>query len=256
LIAIDKLATGRIYLLWGIDIGYADDSLTDAIDEVPLYRASATGNIGPYNSFNIGFSFSETSPISGRYSVTIDLYAQGILEGSIAHNLPQYQGLEVYCHYDTTNKKIICDNVGPFISTNYRYFISGKAFFSSATAPSLSTFGDVKITPVIYDSAGNMKNVKLYSPLVSGETVYVKESKEFLDTNGYHNVDTFKIGNAQVVSFVDDGSLSSTGKAMKSFLTGTNSTVGVIPDLGESQQLLFLMKTTSSDISVLGEASK
>ena len=36
---------------------------------------------------------------------------------------------------------------------------------------------------------------------------------------------------------------------MSGFLTGTNSSVGIIPDLGVSQQLLFLLKTTTSDTS-------
>lgn len=47
------------------------------------------------------------------------------------------------------------------------------------------------------------------------------------------------------MSFKDNGALTSTGDAIKEFLTGTNSSVGVIPDLGESQQLIFLMKVGS-----------
>lgn len=50
---------------------------------------------------------------------------------------------------------------------------------------------------------------------------------------------------AQVVSFEDDGTLSSTANAMKGFMQGSNSTVGVVPDLGVSQQLLFLLKANS-----------
>jgi hypothetical protein len=36
---------------------------------------------------------------------------------------------------------------------------------------------------------------------------------------------------------------------MKGFLTGTNSTVGIVPDLGTSQQLLFLLNTPIASIS-------
>ena len=36
---------------------------------------------------------------------------------------------------------------------------------------------------------------------------------------------------------------------MPLFLQGTNSTVGIVPDLGTSQQLLFLMKTLTGSIS-------
>jgi hypothetical protein len=32
---------------------------------------------------------------------------------------------------------------------------------------------------------------------------------------------------------------------MSGFLTGTNSTIGIVPDLGVSQQLLLLMKVNS-----------
>jgi len=47
------------------------------------------------------------------------------------------------------------------------------------------------------------------------------------------------------VSYYDDGTLSSTANAMNGFLRGTNSTVGIVPDLGVSQQLLLLMKVGS-----------
>jgi len=71
------------------------------------------------------------------------LGATGFLEGSVAHNLPAYTGLKVYCDYDTTSKYLLCYNVGPFINTNYRYFISGKAFYNSASGSSVSGFGNV-----------------------------------------------------------------------------------------------------------------
>lgn len=70
-----------------------------------------------------------------------------------------------------------------------------------------------------------------------------------LDTAGYHNTGSYKIGNAQVVSYYDDKTLSSTANAVEGFLQGTNSSVGIIPDLGVSQQLLFLLKTSTADIS-------
>ena len=69
--------------------------------------------------------------------------ATGFLEGSIAHNLPAYSNMKVYCRFDTTSKKIICDNVGPFINIGYRYFISGKAYYSSGAGGSVSGFGNV-----------------------------------------------------------------------------------------------------------------
>ena len=76
-----------------------------------------------------------------------------------------------------------------------------------------------------------------------------------MDTAGYHSTSNFKIGNAQVVSYYDDQTLSSTANAMQGFLQGTNSSVGIIPDLGVSQQLLFLLRTTTNDMSAGGNAA-
>lgn len=109
-----------------------------------FYRATGS-SIGPFNSFNAGWSFDETSPIEGRYQVKMHLGADGFLEGSVAHNLPAYSDKKVYCHYESP--KLVCDNVGPFINTDYRYFISGKAYFSTS-ASTVPLFGDVEILPV------------------------------------------------------------------------------------------------------------
>jgi hypothetical protein len=76
-----------------------------------------------------------------------------------------------------------------------------------------------------------------------------------LDVSGYHNINSLSIGNAQVVSYNDDLSLSSTANAVQGFLTGTNSSVGIVPDLGTSQQLLFLLNTPTGSISSGGIAS-
>lgn len=43
----------------------------------------------------------------------------------------------------------------------------------------------------------------------------------------------------------DDGTLSSTANAMKLLTQGTNNTMGIVPDLGVPQQLLFLMKVNT-----------
>ena len=88
--------------------------------------------------------------------------------------------------------------------------------------------------------------------MAPGDTITVQTSEEYLDTSGYHSDSSYKIGIAQVVSFKDDGTLSSTANAMKDFMTGTNSTIGVVPDLGVSQQLLLLMKVNSISSSGSG----
>jgi hypothetical protein len=81
-------------------------------------------------------------------------------------------------------------------------------------------------------------------------------SKEFLDLSsspgGFHYRNAFQFGNAKVVSARDDGTLSSTANAMLDVLSGTNTTIGVAPDLGVSQQLLFIMKVANADIGTSG----
>lgn len=44
--------------------------------------------------------------------------------------------------------------MGPFINTNYRYFISGKVYYASGAGTSVVGFGNVQIIPIIYNSAG------------------------------------------------------------------------------------------------------
>lgn len=162
--------------------------------------------------------------------------------------MPAYTGTTVHCSYDTTNLWIQCKNVGAFINTNYRYFVSGKAYFNSGTANSLPNFAKVAITPIVYSTTGTqILSPKLYIDL-TGQATNVEVSQEFLDTSGYHSTGSRSIGNAQVVSYYDDQTLSSTANAIQGFLQGTNSTVGVVPDLGVSQQLLFLLNTPTGNI--------
>ena len=145
--------------------------------------------------------------------------------------------------------------MGAFININFRYFISGKAYFNSATPATLTTFGDVSIVPKVLDSNGAELPVSLYLNLAPGTSINVKTSRSYLDLDGtkaYHNTNSFKIGNAQVVSMKDDKTLSSTAHAMQEFFTGTNNTIGVVPDLGSAQQLVFLIQTMNSDLDAGG----
>ena len=133
--------------------------------------ALSSPNILPYNSFNLGFQFTSPSPITGQYIVYMYIGAAGVVEGSIAHNLPAYNSTGVYCYYDTSNVWIACQNVGAFINTNYRYFISGKAYFSSTTTSPLTNFGQVTITPVAYSSSGTaIAGTVLYNTLAGVST--------------------------------------------------------------------------------------
>ena len=100
-----------------------------------------------------------------------------------------------------------------------RYFISGKTFFSASGATTINTFGDISITPVVYDSTNALLSVSLYTALApGGPAINIKVGRSYLDQDDsqqLHNPDHFRIGNAQVVSMKDDKTLSSTANAMK-----------------------------------------
>lgn len=85
----------------------------------------------------------------------------------------------------------------------------------------------------------------LYAPFSAGDSIDLRDSAEYLDTSGFHSESGKKIGVAQIVSHYDDGTLSSTANAVDDFINGVNSTIGIVPDLGVSQQLLFLMRVGS-----------
>lgn len=59
---ITNLGNDRIYLLWGIQSSFVE--ATNVPEGMALYTAeSNTPSVIPYNSFNVGFSFTSTSPI-------------------------------------------------------------------------------------------------------------------------------------------------------------------------------------------------
>jgi hypothetical protein len=243
-ITISSPGPSRVQLFWGIQKNYTDSYVSNIV--FGLYMATTVGYVGPLNSFNNGFMISDTPPINAIFSVRMTLGAQGVLEGSIVHNLPAATGKSVFCAYATPY--LTCKNVGAFININYRYFISGKAYFASSTTNPLSAFGDVSILSVVQDSNGNiLSNVKLFTDMTTGENIAVTPSTEFLDTGGWQSTSN-KVGYTRIVSYADDLTLSSTANAIYGFFNGGNATVGIVPDLGGSQQLLFLLNVPQANM--------
>lgn len=242
-ITISSPGVSRVQLLWGIQKDYTDTPVSGIV--FGIYKAASVGYVGPLNSFNNGFMLSDTPPINAVFSVRMTLGALGVLEGSIVHNLPAATGQTVFCSY--SGIYLTCKNVGAFINTNYRYFISGKAYFSSSTSNPLSAFGDVSIMSVVTDNNGNSLNVNLFTSMVTGENIVVTPSSEYLDTGGWHST-SYKVGYTRIVSYADDLTLSSTANAVAGFFSGTNATVGIVPDLAGSQQLLFLLNVPQSSM--------
>lgn len=74
-IAINTVSP-RILLFWGIESTFTDSNITTAL---PLFSAaSASPSILVYNSFNAGFSFTQTSPITGQYIVSMYIGATAV----------------------------------------------------------------------------------------------------------------------------------------------------------------------------------
>lgn len=68
-----------------------------------------------------------------------------------------------------------------------------------------------------------------------------------MDTGGWHST-SHAIGYSRIVSYSDDLTLSSTANAISGFFTGNKSTVGIVPNLQGSQQLLFLLRVPVSSM--------
>lgn len=77
-IAINDLGASRLYLLWGISSDTMSSNAELSGLNLGLYKATGS-NMGPFNSFNAGFSFTNASPINGRYRVKMFLGASGFL---------------------------------------------------------------------------------------------------------------------------------------------------------------------------------
>ena len=96
-IPLIDLGIDHMYLLWGMSAGYSDVNITGV--NIGIYAAESISPLnGPMNSFNIGFKIQDTSPIDAVFNVRIQLFAQGLLQGSIVHNFPGSSN-STYCSY-------------------------------------------------------------------------------------------------------------------------------------------------------------
>lgn len=66
---------------------------------------------------------------------------------------------------------------------------------------------------------------------MGGSSISLFANTEYLDLNGWHDPAQFGLGTTQIVSAVDDGTLSATPNAINSFLLGNDASVGIFPDL-------------------------
>lgn len=78
-ITINSPGANRVQLLWGIQKGYTDATgyVTDVV--FGIYKAAASSLVGPLNSFNNGFTISDTPPINSVFTVQMNIGALGVL---------------------------------------------------------------------------------------------------------------------------------------------------------------------------------
>jgi hypothetical protein len=239
----------RFKMLWGIDSTYSDANSI----WLGIYSAAAGGRLGPANSLNIGFQVASPSPLSTQFTVALKTLAAGVLEGSIVTNLPAVSGKSVICLFNVASTEIRCSNVGPLIRTSYRYFIAFKAYYAANAGPTLADFGRVRVDSVVTGTSGLLTGIKLYAEL-AGDTMNVRQNAEYLDTTGWHNKASYKLGDVQVITAADDASLTSTGTAANNMMTGSNVTAGIDPSQA-NQNLLFLLKVASAQYDSAGVSS-
>lgn len=67
--------------------------------------------------------------------------------------------------------------MGAFINTGYRYFISGKAYFSASTPNTLPNFGAVAINPIVYSNSGTQILTPVLYTSLGGQSINVVDSQ-------------------------------------------------------------------------------
>lgn len=134
---------------------------------------------------------------------------------------------------------IQCSPVDAFTSITLRYFIKFKAYFASSD--NIANFGSISIA--IYNS-----NNMLFNDLTQSLAITKIAWSDYHDYSGFHS-NSYKIKETQVLGVADSGLANSTSTFMNSLFTSNSSFVGIDPEAG-SQQLIFLLKTLPSQMSL------
>ena len=236
--------TLHLKFLWGLEQTIAGYS--HLVPYNKIFKQSSAGITGPLNSLYIGFTVQQPCPISSVLKIRVQIGATGILEGSIVTNLPQFSSSSTLsssqsndCYYDSVLKEVVCMNVGAFLDTTIEYFVAVKAFYDSTTGATVTNYGQVTVESII----NGVRSESIYN-LLAGTTVNVYQNTEFMDTAGWHSRTAFGFGSTQIVTAAEDTTqfLKATPLAITGFLSSGASAVGVVPQDGTVQQLLYFIK--------------
>ncbi|KAL4473220.1 hypothetical protein ABPG72_015601 [Tetrahymena utriculariae] len=239
----------KIQYLWGVD---QNESI---FSPYKLFKAaSATPLAGPINSFQIYFTIPTIIPEGSNLTLSLETDSTGCLEHSIITNLPIQSGKQkVSCYFTTISLLgyIKCVNIGAFQDPSIQYFIAAKVYYSSTAADPVN-FGGISITSVVQDASGSpIPNINLFGDAL-GQKITLQANTEYLDTTGWHSSTAWSLGTTQIISTPDDGTLSGVPNGINALLTGQLNTVGIVPSLQTSQQLIFFLKVTPAQTGTDG----
>lgn len=230
----------------------------------PLLKSLFTSPAGHfvYNNVKIQFTISKNAPSSTSgfyYRVTARLQNSGVLDGSIAHNMPSMPGRAVACKSFTVpadnTYSIVCDYVGG-LQTTKKYFVAAKVWYlSTHTFGSVHNldFGKITIEAVtVTDAAAN--TLQLSSTLFTGSGGETLSSGSFLLAANLRGEDQYSgflynFYHTQVLSVPESGISGSTPDHM-THLWGLvedqdqNSPYrgwGIVQQPASVQQTLFLL---------------
>ncbi|KAL4476525.1 hypothetical protein ABPG74_010258 [Tetrahymena malaccensis] len=244
-----QIQVQKIQYLWGVD---QNESI---FSPYKLFKAaSATPLAGPINSFQIYFTIPTIVPEGSNLTLSLETDSTGCLEHSIITNLPVQTGKQkVSCYFTIVSSLgyIKCVNIGAFQDPSIQYFIAAKVYYAN-TAPDPVNFGGISIKSVVSDASGNpIPNTNLFGDAL-GQKITLQANSEYLDTSGWHSSAAWSLGTTQIISTPDDGTLSGVPNGINALLTGQLNTVGIVPSLQTSQQLIFFLKVTPAQIGVDG----
>jgi hypothetical protein len=99
--------------------------------EIRIYRTRVGSTNHFYNSFKFFFKVATDTPARLKLRVTLRLDGDAnthVLEGSIAENLPSFDGRPVVCKVDAVAVKVVCDNVGT-LKFGMEYHMTARVSF-------------------------------------------------------------------------------------------------------------------------------
>jgi len=132
---------------------------------------------GGWNTISVKFSLSHRTKIGTQFTVKINVGASYVMDQSIDHNLPSFQGTsQSRCLYN--KPLIICEPIDAWTELNNTYHVSFKAHILSTDI--ITNLGSITITP--YQS-----NQQLFTPFLQNQTIPTVVWTDYHDYTGFHD---------------------------------------------------------------------